>query len=127
MGQSDAARVCSLCGESQPLTEFYRARRPNGRIYYGSWCKRCARAYSAKQYRKRKAARGPTIRIAPEPKRGRGSTENRDAYGSGLERHLHGSPGYILMHEMCEAVEQAMMRAGLKRFTGLSTDGKQVA
>lgn len=113
---AEPRRECVRCGRWQPESEYYRTfRQARGKTYVDRRCKTCTRAYLRERYQQKHGV-GP--RFPNGRRRGKGDTTNRDAYGSGLERHLHGSPGYILMHEMCEAVEQAMMRAGIKRFPG---------
>lgn len=70
-------KLCNVCGETKPLSEYYaRNRNTEGRqtTYYGK-CKECEKAYQRKRYRKHGRRQNTP---PPERMRHRPSPEEED-------------------------------------------------
>jgi hypothetical protein len=50
---TNATKTCSKCGETKPLTDFYKDKKASDG--HQSWCKRCVSVDNAQRARKAKA------------------------------------------------------------------------
>ncbi len=57
MFSNNIMKQCNMCNEIKPLSEYYKFSNKNNpeRVYYQSYCKKCANKRRAENWRKQRA------------------------------------------------------------------------